>query len=210
MKASRTIRAALATSTAMPAHLVPEARSTYRALLRASSITFAGDKPNQSQFRSIIRATFASPTLSSPLAKNTPPPPPPVEKPQTPCESYAASLDDRSSSSLEEKDVQQMSEAEYQERLKHWREVAAILRQNVVQGRKIEKKESREQVVENKEQAEGATGEDGTVWKLRITPDTELGDNTTIRAPPKLPTTPFPNRERRRRRHQQQEQTKSE
>lgn len=47
--------------------------------------------------------------------------------------------------------------------------------------------------------------------ELRITPDTELGDNTTIRTPPKLPTTPFPNRERRRRRQQQQqEQTPSE
>ncbi|KAJ9118121.1 hypothetical protein QFC22_004022, partial [Naganishia vaughanmartiniae] len=167
MKASRIIRAAAATSTSMPAHLVPEARSTYRALLRASSITFAGDKPNQTQFRSIIRATFASPTLSSPLAKNSsppPPPPPPAEKLQTPCETYAASLDDRSSSSLVEKDVQQMSEAEYQERLKHWREVAVILRQNVVQGKKVEKKESREQVAESREQAEGATGEDGTVW----------------------------------------------
>ncbi|KAJ9094311.1 hypothetical protein QFC19_007996 [Naganishia cerealis] len=192
MNASRTLRNALATS--MPAHLVPEARSTYRALLRASTITFAGDKPNQSQFRAIIRATFASPTLSSPIAKNTTPPPKPVEKPQTPCESYAASLDDRSSSSLTEKDVQQMSEAEFQERLKHWREVAMILRQNVVQGRKVENRGSQDQAAQ----------------KLRITPDTELGDNTTIRTPPKLPTTPFPNRERRRRRQQQQQQSEQE
>ena len=54
-----------------------------------------------------------------------------------------------------------MSEAEYQERLKHWREVAAILRQNVVQGRKVEKEIKESQVTEK---AEGVTGEDGNVW----------------------------------------------
>lgn len=42
-----------------------------------------------------------------------------------------------------------MTEAEYAERLKHWREVAAILRQNVVQGRKVEAP---------------AKEEDGDVW----------------------------------------------
>ncbi|KAI5452614.1 hypothetical protein NCC49_000774 [Naganishia albida] len=205
MQATRSLRlAAAATHSVMPAHIIPEARSTYRALLRASSKTFAGDKPSQTQFRGIIRATFASPTLSSPLAKNTPPSPKPSAKPKTPCETYASSLEDRSSSSLADKEVEQMSEAEFQERLKHWREVAAILRQNVVQGRKVER-EARE--LQEAEKAEGETGEDGSVWKLRITPDTELGDNTTIRAPPKLPTTPFPNRERRRRRQQQQEQS---
>lgn len=35
---------------------------------------------------------------------------------------------------------------------------------------------------------------------LRVTEDTELGDNETTKLPPKLPTTPFPNRNRRRRR----------
>lgn len=54
-----------------------------------------------------------------------------------------------------------MSETEYQERLKHWREVAAILRQNVVQGRKVEKEVKESQVAEK---AEGLTGEDGNVW----------------------------------------------
>lgn len=120
-----------------------------------------GDKPSQTQFRGIIRDTFASPTLSSPLAKNTPPPPKPSQKPKTACESYASSLEDRSSSSLAEKEAEQMSEAEYQERLKHWREVAAILRQNVVQGRKVEKEARDAQV---SEKAEGLTGEDGNVW----------------------------------------------
>lgn len=35
---------------------------------------------------------------------------------------------------------------------------------------------------------------------LRVTEDTELGDNLTIKEPPILPTTPFPNRNKRRRR----------
>ncbi|KAJ9097945.1 hypothetical protein QFC20_006073 [Naganishia adeliensis] len=162
MQATRSLRSAAAvTQSVMPAHIIPEARSTYRALLRASSKTFAGDKPSQTQFRGIIRATFASPTLSSPLAKNTPPPPKPAQKPQTPCETYASSLEDRSSSSLADKEVEQMSETEYQERLKHWREVAAILRQNVVQGRKVEKEVKESQVAEK---AEGLTGEYGNVW----------------------------------------------
>jgi hypothetical protein len=46
-----------------------------------------------------------------------------------------------------------MTEAEYAERLKHWREVAAILRQNVVQGRKVEAP---------------AKEEDGDVWSRSI------------------------------------------
>jgi hypothetical protein len=188
MQATRSLRlAAAANQSVMPTHIIPEARSTYRALLRASSKTFAGtcfslllqsrfyapcshthsclsspgDKPSQTQFRSIIRATFASPTLSSPLAKNTPPPPKPSAKPKTPCETYASSLEDRSSSSLADKEAEQMSEAEYQERLKHWREVAAILRQNVVQGQKVER-EARER--QEAEKAEGVTGEEGNVW----------------------------------------------
>jgi len=40
----------------------------------------------------------------------------------------------------------------------------------------------------------------GLMTGLRVTEDTELGDNETIKVPPKLPTTPFPNRNRRRRR----------
>lgn len=153
----------------MPAHIVPQARSTYRALLRASSRTFAGsflkfklsthadpfstkgDKASQFQFRHIIRQTFASPTLSSPLAP--PPAPAPPTKPLTPCETKAAKLTERSSSSLAPIEAEQMTEAEYAERLKHWREVAAILRQNVVQGRKVETP---------------AKEEDGDVWSKSI------------------------------------------
>lgn len=43
MQATRSLRSAAAvTQSVMPAHIIPEARSTYRALLRASSKTFAG------------------------------------------------------------------------------------------------------------------------------------------------------------------------
>ncbi len=36
--------------------------------------------------------------------------------------------------------------------------------------------------------------------ELRITPQTELGDNASIKSPPVLSTTPFPNRRKRARR----------
>lgn len=35
--------------------------------------------------------------------------------------------------------------------------------------------------------------------ELRVTKDTDLGDNETIKAPKPMPITPFPNRNRRRR-----------
>ncbi|WWC62460.1 uncharacterized protein I303_105056 [Kwoniella dejecticola CBS 10117] len=65
---------------------------------------------------------------------------------------------------------------ELTKRIEEWNEAAKFLRQNVVQG---------------------VQDEDGT-WKLRVTEETELGDNASIREPPKLPTTPFPNRNKRR------------
>lgn len=34
--------------------------------------------------------------------------------------------------------------------------------------------------------------------ELRVTEHTELGDNASVKNPPKLPTTPFPNRNRRK------------
>ncbi|WWC70668.1 uncharacterized protein I206_104619 [Kwoniella pini CBS 10737] len=65
---------------------------------------------------------------------------------------------------------------ELTKRIEEWNEAAKFLRQNVVQG---------------------VQDEDGT-WKLRVTEETELGDNATIKEPPKLPTTPFPNRNKRK------------
>ncbi|KAE8538710.1 hypothetical protein D1P53_005073 [Cryptococcus gattii VGV] len=61
-------------------------------------------------------------------------------------------------------------------RITEWKELARFLKKNVVQGVK---------------------GDDGA-WKLRVTEHTELGDNASIKNPPKLPTTPFPNRNRRK------------
>ncbi|BEI86297.1 hypothetical protein CcaverHIS002_0605840 [Cutaneotrichosporon cavernicola] len=66
---------------------------------------------------------------------------------------------------------------EIQKRVSEWKEVASFLRKNVVQGRQDE------------------TG----TFKLRVTKDTDLGDNETIKAPKPMPVTPFPNRGKRRR-----------
>ncbi|WWC96005.1 hypothetical protein V866_002872 [Kwoniella sp. B9012] len=71
---------------------------------------------------------------------------------------------------------EQVEEGEIQKRIEEWKETAQFLRKNVVQG---------------------VQDEDGT-WKLRVTDETELGDNATIKEPPKLPSTPFPNRNKRR------------
>ncbi|OCF55016.1 hypothetical protein L486_07672 [Kwoniella mangroviensis CBS 10435] len=71
---------------------------------------------------------------------------------------------------------EQVEESEIQKRIEEWKETAQFLRKNVVQG---------------------VQDEDGT-WKLRVTDETELGDNATIKEPPKLPSTPFPNRNKRR------------
>ncbi|KAL1412936.1 hypothetical protein Q8F55_000685 [Vanrija albida] len=69
------------------------------------------------------------------------------------------------------------SEAELAKRIAEWNEVALFLRRNVVQGRLDE-----------------ASG----TYKLRVTNDTEIGDNEDIKKPVVLPTTPFPNRGKRR------------
>ncbi|GMK57200.1 hypothetical protein CspeluHIS016_0400340 [Cutaneotrichosporon spelunceum] len=66
---------------------------------------------------------------------------------------------------------------EIQKRVAEWKEVATFLRKNVVQGRQ---------------------DENGR-FKLRVTKDTDLGDNETIKEPKPMPITPFPNRGKRRR-----------
>ncbi|KAK1925375.1 hypothetical protein DB88DRAFT_483737 [Papiliotrema laurentii] len=137
-----------------PAHLVPAARSAYRAVLRASRITFQGDQARRVALNSTVRQTFSSPTL-------TPPPSP----------SAPAAKQAQGSEAAE-----QVSPEEVEKRIGEWKEVAAFLRKNVVQGQLDE------------------TG----AYRLRVTPDTELGDNASVRDPPKLPTTPFPNRNRRK------------
>ncbi|RSH88152.1 uncharacterized protein EHS24_000679 [Apiotrichum porosum] len=68
------------------------------------------------------------------------------------------------------------SPEELQKRINEWNEVATFLRRNVVQGRQ----------------------DDQGVYKLRVTKDTDLGDNDTIKEPAVMPVTPFPNRGKRR------------
>ncbi|EIW73650.1 hypothetical protein TREMEDRAFT_24381 [Tremella mesenterica DSM 1558] len=132
-----------------PVKLRPQARSAYRAVLRATKITFNGDEPRKIALRSLLRQTFSSPTLT-----------PPSQLPQ-------------SSASRMKPDSQPQSTSKFEElnqRIEEWKEVALFIRKNVVQGVKDEQ---------------------GT-FRLRLTSETELGDNTTIRDPPKLPNTPFP------------------
>ncbi|WOO77329.1 Mitochondrial zinc maintenance protein 1, mitochondrial [Vanrija pseudolonga] len=79
------------------------------------------------------------------------------------------------------------SEAELAKRIQEWNEVALFLRRNVVQGR---------------------LDESSGTYKLRVTHDTEIGDNEDIKKPAVLPVTPFPNRGKRRRGQAAQEQPK--
>jgi hypothetical protein len=136
-----------------------------------------------------VRQTFISPTLTPPKpttpraaeptsCSSAPTPPPPVE--ETPVE-------------------EEVSEAELENRIGEWKEIALFLRRNVVQGEQGEDGSFRMSpfllldylpVVKYFELMIG----------LRVTEDTELGDNLTIKEPPILPTTPFPNRNKRRRR----------
>ncbi|EGN95462.1 hypothetical protein SERLA73DRAFT_186477 [Serpula lacrymans var. lacrymans S7.3] len=62
------------------------------------------------------------------------------------------------------------TDAVLEEKTKLAREIAGILRKNVVQARRVS--------------GNGANGED--VWSLRMTKDTELGDNATIKNPPPM------------------------
>lgn len=54
--------------------------------------------------------------------------------------------------------------------------------------------------------AGGAESELTPAPELRVTTDTEIGDNEDIKKPAVLPVTPFPNRGKRRRGQQAQEQ----
>ncbi|KAG8729339.1 hypothetical protein FRC12_021049 [Ceratobasidium sp. 428] len=61
---------------------------------------------------------------------------------------------------------QERDPAEYEARVQHAFEVATVLKKNIVQGKK----------------------EDGDTYRLRITPDTELGSNEGVKAPYSRPT----------------------
>ncbi|OCF30614.1 hypothetical protein I316_07742 [Kwoniella heveanensis BCC8398] len=138
-----------------PPALKAAARSAYRAMMRASRVTFQGDPARHLQMVTAVRQTFSSPSL-------TPPPP------------GSASTVTRDAPS--EPLVEEIEESEIAKRIEEWQEAARYLRKNIVQG---------------------VLDERGN-WKLRVTDQTELGDNASIKNPPKLPTTPFPNRNRRK------------
>lgn len=97
------------------------------------------------------------------------------------------------------------SEAELRQRIDEWVEVARFLRRNVVQGVQDEEEGAYREllpgvsfsVFQRGWKRAGGEGEGRALMHptgLRLTRDTELGNNEDIRTPPKLPNTPFPNR----------------
>ncbi|KAK4687768.1 hypothetical protein P7C73_g2348, partial [Tremellales sp. Uapishka_1] len=154
-----------------PAALRPAARSAYRSVLRSARITFQGDPVRHIALLTALRHTFSSPTLA------TPPP-----SSSTSAETAANPAPDFPGfgPKTEPEPVvvdTKVSEEELASRIDEWKEIAVFLKRNVVQGELDEGKGS---------------------FKLRVTPHTELGDNASTKSPPKLPTTPFPNRSKRR------------
>lgn len=186
-----------------------------------------GDHTAQSQFHSVIRSTFASPTLTCPITPTTPEPvkgcgsgpvaPPPKPAPITP--------------------LAEITKEQYAERLEHWKQVAQILRENVVQGQLIAAARAAEQERVEKERVESvllakqtlaeadaqadAAAESSTsastpsatqgssenpVYRLRLTRHTELGNNDDQKAQ-MVESKPFPNRnvEARERRKRERE-----
>ncbi|KAG7452677.1 uncharacterized protein BT62DRAFT_1070416 [Guyanagaster necrorhizus] len=101
------------------------ARSAYRQLYRASTVTFSGDEPVLRAFRSKLRED----ALSGQAEKN------PVH---------------------------------YQEQIDGALKIAAFLRHNVIQASRVADKED--------------------TWSLKITKDTELGSNDSIKNPPSMET----------------------
>ncbi|WVR06277.1 hypothetical protein IAU60_003307 [Kwoniella sp. DSM 27419] len=152
-----------------PPALKPAARSAYRAMLRASRITFQGDPARHVQMLTAVRQTFSSPSL-------TPPAPASASSSSSSSSSSSPSVSATSPSQQAPPLVEDIPEEEVAKRIEEWHAAARYLRSNIVQG---------------------VQSDQGT-WKLRVTSDTELGDNASIKSPPKLPTTPFPNRNRRR------------
>jgi complex III assembly factor LYRM7 len=148
-----------------------------------------GDPTRHLAMVQAVRQTFISPTLTPPKpsipraaeptsCSSAPTPPPPVE--ETPVE-------------------EKVSEAELEKRIGEWKEIALFLRRNVVQGEQGEDGSFRMSPFLLLDYLQVVKGFELMIG-LRVTEDTELGDNLTIKEPPILPTTPFPNRNKRRRR----------
>jgi hypothetical protein len=134
----------------------------------------AGDIASQHQFRSVIRTTFLSPTLTSPIKPSNAAPPP------TSCSPPVSSSSATTSSSgatvvppptpTPAAEPTSLTEPEYLEKLQHWREVAKILRENIVQGERIEKERAQLKLQQEAEeaariQAEAAEEEDAPIYR---------------------------------------------
>ncbi|ORX40167.1 hypothetical protein BD324DRAFT_648769 [Kockovaella imperatae] len=141
-----------------PSSLAGPARSAYRQIIRAARTTFQDDPIHRSQFMSPIRMTFASPTLTPP-AHISDPSAKPEEEP-CPCNEHPPEPKAAASSSSTH-----ISTEEIAKRISEWKEVALFLRRNVVQG----------------EQDESGS------FRLRVTPETELGVNESIRSAERRP-----------------------
>jgi hypothetical protein len=134
----------------------------------------SGDIASQHQFRSVIRTTFLSPTLTSPIKPSNAAPPP------TSCSPPASTSSATTSSSgatvvppptpIPAAEPTSLTEPEYLEKLQHWREVAKILRENIVQGERIEKERAQLKLQREVEeaariQAEEAEEEDAPIYR---------------------------------------------
>jgi hypothetical protein len=142
-----------------PGPLANQARSVYRLLLRASKSTFAGDKLAQTQFHSVIRTTFLSPTLTSPIPKSSQ---------QPTASSCSSSATPAPTSSEPEEPKGKVGREEYLVQLDHWKDVAQILRQNIVQGERI-----------NKERRDQAERENEAVLQAQPESDLETTNENT-------------------------------
>lgn len=137
-------------------------------------LTLIGDLPRRIALDQTARGAFSSPTLVVPAAS-------------TPDSAVTAPEAEEAPVSIEE----------LQKRIEEWNEIAAFLRKNIVQGEKDESgsySESTSILILLCPGEVIAADEE----ELRVTSDTELGSNETVKEPPKLPTTPFPNRNRRK------------
>lgn len=91
----------------------------------------------------MIRSTFLSPTLTSPIKpSNTAPPPTSCSPPST---SPTGATSVPSPTPTPAAAPTSLTTSEYQEKLEHWREVAKILRENIVQGEAIQRERAEQQ-----------------------------------------------------------------
>lgn len=148
--------AALSSTVGASRSLATQHRATYRFLLRAASQTFHQDPINRHKFQSLVRSTFNSPTLDSDFVQYKK-----KVKVVQRC-SDVPSGEEAAAETLETSTPEtvptSVTEQEYLERLKHWADVALILRQNVVQGKKVSKTDDKKSTsLQQEDKAQTAT-----------------------------------------------------